>query len=668
MVAKSLKIATRGSRLALAQAEEARLTIDGIIPGLPCLEMETFGSPGDRDQDTPLSDKSVPDDFFTRDLDDALLKGRADIAVHSAKDLPDSMRDGLTIAALLPATEIRDALVFRKDRAKGRPPGVIGTSSPKRNEQIRLVYPEAKTRPLRGTIDQRLEKLDEGGFDAIVIAACALQRLGLEDRIGEYLSYDPVPQQGRLALVTRTCDTELNKALRSVDVRRKAGLVAIIGCPADPAMRSMRSERYLKQADIIFHDRLLPDDIMLAIRDRALPVGKVGGQKSISQPDIHRMMLMEAERGRLIVRLHGGDPCIFAHLSEELDFLTAWNIRVDIVPTVTAAQVAAAHAHASLTHRNDGGGVKFTSGHTPRGSAEERMPGPGEGNLAIYMGVGSTRKLGKRLMDAGWPGDTSIVIGERIGYRDERISTARLDGLTELTIAKPAVFLAGIRTYPSSGYTLFTGTDPEHFLNHGPLIHWPVIKLVSRPVKERTSILDKILPVADGVIFPSRFAVGSFMEALKKQRDVRALAGKKILSVGPSTTMELERYGIIADASADTYGGVSALSEGISDDFAGKYLYPCSDAAPVQQRGNTLRMHGIDICPYIFYSNRVTAYSKLPDIPFGRVLFTSTSTVKAYFDTYPHELEEHRTWLAVGPSTLNALEAMGLSADIIDGE
>ena len=664
MVPQKLRVVTRSSRLALAQTAEALQSLRRILPDTR-FDVQPLTSPGDRDLKTPLTDPSVPDDFFTRDLDDVLLNGNGDLAVHSAKDLPEAMRPELTVAALLPARDIRDALVVAAGRSTDDAIRIIGTSSPKREEQIRALYPEAETKPIRGTIDQRLAQLDAGEYDAIIVAACALERLDLAERINTYLPYEPAPQQGRLALVTRAADTKLNKALRVLDVRRNAGLVAIVGCPADAALLSRRAQHYLEKADLVFHDRLLPDEILLRMRDKARPVGKAGGEESTAQIDIHRQILHEAESGKLVVRLQGGDPLIFAHLSEELEFLSAWNLRLDLVPTLTAAQVAASRTLAPLTHRHDGGHVHILSGHTPKGAQPDPLPGPGEGNLAIYMGVSQATDIEKRLVDAGWPSETPIVIGERLGYRDEGIRTVPLADMNKQPLQKPAVYLVGTKTYPVTGRTLFVGTDPDHFLNFGPLIHWPLIKLVSRPLKERAAILSSIFDEVDGIIFPSRFAVHSFMEALLETSDARRLAGQKLLTVGPSTEAELRRYGLRADASVDSYGGVRALTERATEEVAGNYLYPCSSVSPKAERIKTLRAVHIHARPECFYENRTIPYRALPTTPFERVLFTSASTVRAYFDLYPKELESPRTWLAVGPSTAEALERLGLDVDII---
>ncbi len=657
------KIATRASRLALAQAEEARRAMVEQNPGW-LLDLVPMTSPGDRDQQTSLTDPKTPDDFFTRDLDDAVLAGEADMAVHSAKDLPRTHREGLVTAALLPARDIRDALVVRSG-VPSHSVRVIGTSSPARIDVVATLYPEAVTRAIRGSIDQRLAQLDAGTYDAVIVAACALERLGLADRISRYLPYDPAPQQGRLALVTRADRIDLILALRPLDVRRTAGLVAIVGCPADAELLSARAHSYLEEADSVIHDRLLPDGILAWIQHKAIAVGKVGGQPSTPQSEIHRQLLHEAEKGKLVVRLQGGDPLIFAHLSEQLAFLAAWNVRVDLVPTLTAAQVAAAHALAPLTHRQDGGHVHLLSGHPAKGEQPAPFPGPGEGNLAIYMSVSNADSTVQRLLEAGWPAATNVVIGERLGYRDEAVRHVSLNALSSVRLQRPAVFLVGPQTHLPTARTLFVGNDPEHFLKFGPLIHWPLIHLVMRPLAERCEKLATQLPQVVGVIFPSRFAVHACLQALLEQGDIRGLAGKKLLAVGPATRKELTQYGLHADAFVDGYGGLQALTAQLHDDWRGTYLYPCSSVAPLDRRRETLQQAGLKVIAETFYDNQPAPFRPLPDRPFDRVLFTSTSTVRAYFDNYPEEVKKQRVWLSVGPSTTRALQELNLNVEEI---
>jgi uroporphyrin-III C-methyltransferase/precorrin-2 dehydrogenase/sirohydrochlorin ferrochelatase len=293
---------------------------------------------------------------------------------------------------------------------------------------------------------------------------------------------------------------------------KATGLVALIGCPADPGLLSRRAEQYLRQADVVFHDRLIPAEIIRLAGDRACPVGKAGGHVSMPQAEIHRLLLRSARAGRLVARLHGGDPGIFGHLSDELEFLCGHGVPVDVVPAPTAAQVCSARARAALTDRRGGHRVTFLSAHAADGKAPPVPPAPGSGTLAVYMGVAEMRKARNALVAAGWPAGTPVVVGERLGEREERLVFTRLDAVDRIEVEPPAVFLVGTRSFPSVRSTLFVGEHPEAFLRHGPFIHWPMDREAPPRLPDR--------PV-DRVLFESPRDVAAYFERYPSERQAR---------------------------------------------------------------------------------------------------------------------------------------------------
>ncbi|HEV7577333.1 MAG TPA: hydroxymethylbilane synthase [Caldimonas sp.] len=205
-----LVIATRESRLALWQAEHVRALLmrDGVAVTL--LPMTTRG---DQIVDRSLS-KVGGKGLFVRELETALADRRADIAVHSLKDVPMDLPPGFALAAVLAREDARDAWVSNRHASlAGLPPGaVVGTSSLRRVVQIAALRPDLRLEPLRGNLDTRLRKLDEGGYDAIVLAAAGLVRLGLADRIRARFDATemlPCAGQGALAIETRADDAAL---------------------------------------------------------------------------------------------------------------------------------------------------------------------------------------------------------------------------------------------------------------------------------------------------------------------------------------------------------------------------------------------------------------------------------------------------------------------------
>ncbi|MDT7540912.1 MAG: hydroxymethylbilane synthase [Acidobacteriota bacterium] len=212
-------IGSRGSRLALWQAEWARSTLEALRPGVS-VEIEIFKTSGDAMRDVPLSvigGKGV----FTKELEEALLAEKIDIAVHSLKDLPTTLPAGLHIAAITEREDPRDALILRADLARDgasirslRAGAIVGTSSPRRLAQLKHLRPDVEIKDLRGNVDTRLRKLDAGWYDAIILAAAGLRRLGFEDRISasiETMEMLPAVGQGALGIETRLRDSETNE-------------------------------------------------------------------------------------------------------------------------------------------------------------------------------------------------------------------------------------------------------------------------------------------------------------------------------------------------------------------------------------------------------------------------------------------------------------------------
>ncbi len=198
---KKLTIATRASRLALWQANHVRDRLVSTFPGLQ-VELLELTTKGDQILDRTLS-KIGGKGLFIKELETALLDGRADLAVHSLKDVPVDLQSPFALAAILERADPTDAFVSNKyQRLSDLPVGaVVGTSSLRRESQIRAAFPELDVRPLRGNLDTRLGKLDKGDYDAIVLASAGLERLGLGERIASRLEVaESVPAAGQGAL------------------------------------------------------------------------------------------------------------------------------------------------------------------------------------------------------------------------------------------------------------------------------------------------------------------------------------------------------------------------------------------------------------------------------------------------------------------------------------
>ncbi len=211
----TLRIATRKSALALWQAEHVRDLLRAAYADIE-IELVKIVTRGDRILDRPLAEIGGKG-LFLKELEYAMLDGEADLAVHSMKDVPADMAEGLVLDAVLPRANPFDALVSRTgDLLADLPAGArVGTSSLRRRSQLLALRPDLEVTDLRGNVDTRLRKLDEGQYDAIILACAGLQRLGLGERITETLqppAFLPASTQGIIGLQCR-CDDDVTRAL-----------------------------------------------------------------------------------------------------------------------------------------------------------------------------------------------------------------------------------------------------------------------------------------------------------------------------------------------------------------------------------------------------------------------------------------------------------------------
>jgi len=217
---RSITIGARGSSLSLCQTEIVRARLEERYPDYR-FKIHTIHSKADQKPDTSLMALGG-EGIFVKELEAALSQKRIDVAVHSMKDLPLEIPAGLCLAAVTEREDPRDALVSRAGQGWQELPAEarIGTSSPRRISQLLARRQDVELLEIRGNVDTRLRKLDEGRYDAIVLAACGLIRLGLEDRITEYLSFDvmlPEPGQGALGIEARSDDRQILDVLGYLD-------------------------------------------------------------------------------------------------------------------------------------------------------------------------------------------------------------------------------------------------------------------------------------------------------------------------------------------------------------------------------------------------------------------------------------------------------------------
>jgi hydroxymethylbilane synthase len=215
----SLKLGTRGSALALWQANWVKAELERRRSGLT-VDLVSIKTTGDKILDVPLA-KIGGKGLFTKELDEALLDRRIDLAVHSLKDVPFQLTPGIALASVPEREDPRDAFVSNGPKIQELEPGAkVGTSSLRRQVQLRRRFPSLNLVTLRGNVDTRLRKLAEGEFDAIILATAGLKRLGYDSRITEILEDDVMLSavgQGALGIVCRSNDATTQRVLSSLE-------------------------------------------------------------------------------------------------------------------------------------------------------------------------------------------------------------------------------------------------------------------------------------------------------------------------------------------------------------------------------------------------------------------------------------------------------------------
>ena len=296
---RSLVIGSRGSKLALWQAEQARQRLRLLNPQIE-INIEIIKTTGDVKSD-PLSvigGKGV----FTKELEDALLDGRIDIAVHSLKDLPTILPERLAISAICEREDPRDALVLRADLNGASllslpERAVVGTSSQRRLAQLKALRRDVEVKDLRGNVDTRIRKLDEGQYDAVILASAGLLRLGLENRISARIAISemlPAVGQGAIAIETRSDNEFAVETTSRLDHRETR-----LACLAERAF--LRGLGGGCQLPIAAH-AILDRDLLLLDGLVAKPDGTEVVRDQLSGPPDHAEQIGARLSARLIER------------------------------------------------------------------------------------------------------------------------------------------------------------------------------------------------------------------------------------------------------------------------------------------------------------------------------------------------------------------------------
>ena len=704
---KKIRVIARGSRLSRLQVEE-------VFKNFPELayEIKYLESYGDKNQQISLLNGEAPADIFTRELDDAIRQGDADIAIHSAKDLPYPLPEDIEVIALFPAFDTTDSLVSRNHKKLAELPAgsIIGTSSPLRKKGLNELRPDLTIKGIRGCIEERVQQVKDGKYDAAIVATCALKRLGMEDKIAEVLPFPTHPLQGFLAITALKESQALQQAFASKSILDKQGSVSLVGFgPGDPDLLTIKAAKAIDAADIIFYDDLIDDSYLADKKAEKIYVGKRAGYHHKEQADINRLLLEAAREGKNVVRLKGGDPMIFAHGSEEIEYLESNLIKVNVIPGITTASALAASQKISLTHRDFSSSVALVSGHTPQPVT------PDAETLVYYMGAKQLQTIATQLIDKeGWAFNTPVLLTYNVSRPDEQTFETTLWNLRNgemQNLPTPLIaligYVAGLKHHQASDIkpTLYTGTLPAIEKRKADYTYTPLIEISYHPSYFTKILEDNYCEHYDGksfteycewdesqalyYIFTSQYGVQATLDyydlILKEQEE------HVFISIGDTTTEALHkagvkdviqveqdnRYGVIEwfkkekerlDAARPQYEHSYELFEKMDldnydhelADFVYRYenrlvFYPHSSLSP-EDIPLALQELGFNVLSAIVYNNELPKNPRRVNLNhFKRIVFTSPSTIDNFIKLYG-KLPENTEFITRGPITQAHLE------------
>ena len=704
---KKIRVIARGSRLSRLQVEE-------VFKNFPELayEIKYLESYGDKNQQISLLNGEAPADIFTRELDDAIRQGDADIAIHSAKDLPYPLPEDIEVIALFPAFDTTDSLVSRDHKKLAELPAgsIIGTSSPLRKKGLNELRPDLTIKGIRGCIEERVQQVKDGKYDAAIVATCALKRLGMEDEIAEVLPFPTHPLQGFLAITALKESQDLKQAFASKSILDKQGSVSLVGFgPGDPDLLTIKAAKAIDAADIIFYDDLIDDSYLADKKAEKIYVGKRAGYHHKEQADINRLLLEAAREGKNVVRLKGGDPMIFAHGSEEIEYLESNLIKVNVIPGITTASALAASQKISLTHRDFSSSVALVSGHTPQPVT------PDAETLVYYMGAKQLQTIATQLIDKeGWAFNTPVLLTYNVSRPDEQTFETTLWNLRNgemQNLPTPLIALignvAGLKHHQASDIkpTLYTGTLPAIEKRKADYTYTPLIEISYHPSYFTKILEDNYCEHYDGksfteycewdesqalyYIFTSQYGVQATLDyydlILNEQEE------HVFISIGDTTTEALHkagvkdviqveqdnRYGVIEwfkkekerlDAARPQYEHSFELFEKMDldnydhelADFVYRYenrlvFYPHSSLSP-EDIPLALQELGFNVLSAVVYNNELPKNPRRVNLNhFKRIVFTSPSTIDNFIKLYG-KLPENTEFITRGPITQAHLE------------
>jgi uroporphyrinogen III methyltransferase/synthase len=478
------------------------------------------------------------------------------------------------------------------------------------------------------------------------------------------------------------------------------GRVILVGAgPGDPGLMTARALEVIAQADVILYDKLIPSTALEGARSDAelIDVGKVGGGEQVPQEETHRLLLLHAQEGKLVVRVKGGDPFVFGRGGEEALLCREHGIAFEVVPGVTAGIAGPAYAGIPVTQRGMSAAVAFVTGHED--PAKLGVGGPGSqidwpalaafpGTLVFYMGVRALPRIAERLVAGGRPDSEPVAIVERGTLPDQRAVHGTLSTIAALAdaaqIRPPSVTIVG--PVAALGEELA-------WLGRGPLEGVSVV--VTRPKAQASGLARSLrdlgarvieaativpqpleftvpdqLHAYDLLVLSSPNGVARFFAQLRASgRDARALHGVEVAVIGPGTADALRAHGVEPDLIPRR-----AVGESLAELVAARD--DVKTALVVRARGgrdvvrNALDAQGVRVDvvePYVTVAEPLDARTRTAALGADWATFTSASSARFFLEAAGGAEAVKASGLrlaSIGPITTEALRSQGLEPDV----
>ena len=484
----------------------------------------------------------------------------------------------------------------------------------------------------------------------------------------------------------------------------KVGTVYLVGSgPGDPELITVRGRRLLAEADAVVYDNLIPLELVVTLPEHIERhyVGKQSSLHALPQDEINQLLVTLARQGKAVVRLKGGDPCMFGRGGEEATVLREAGVPYEIVPGVTAGTAALAYAGIPPTDRRAASTVIYATGH--RCASRESLVNwswiakSHDTTVVIYMGVKELPSIAERLIESGMDPEMPAAIIERGTHSNQRVITARLDRLAEEAersdVRPPALIVVGdvvnlrkdidwFGHLPLAGKSVLVTrpADQSEDVYLGlrrlgaEVLPYPTIATRDATTEASWARVLQVLAVNQWLVFTSENGVRYFLpQFLKRVGDVRMLSAFKIAAVGHGTTRILQKYNINPDFVPSKY-----TTAALADELATTFVL--GGATVIRVRGNfgddrverRLEEAGATIVPFQSYETYTPQWpanlkEKLLKEPPDYIMFTSGSSCDGYLENLT---ADERTQMAgakivsIGPSTSNEIRSHGLEVAV----